>query len=257
MKTTDRIQSIERAISILKLFSPEKPELKLTEISSSLGLNKSTVHTILSTLKYHGLIEQNENTQKYKLGIFILELGNIMLESIEENITEIGHPILEELSRELDETVHLVYLDGREIVYLDKVSSLQSIRIHTNIGSRLFAHATGLGKVILANLDESEIKRILPTKLEKLTENTITKRSELLKELNIIKEKGYSIDNGENEVGLRCIAAPIFNNTGKVKYALSVSGPTFRIADDKIEIIAKRVQHFANLFSKKLGYRKK
>jgi len=246
------VQSVDRAIQILKLFSEDRKEMKLTEIANELDLNKSTVYGILSTLKYHGLIDQDEKTQKYRLGLYLMRLGNLVANSID--VINIAHPIIEEVSHRLNETVHLSKLDRLEIVYLDKVESNQSIRISTAIGTRKPAYCTGMGKVLLAFSDLNEVEKSLPDKLQAFTPNTVIDKKVLLEELRDIKKIGYAIDREESEIGLMCIAAPIFDYNGEVKYALSVSGPTPRITEERLEKIINIAKDAARKISYKLGY---
>ncbi|HHV46395.1 MAG TPA: IclR family transcriptional regulator [Tissierellia bacterium] len=246
------MQSVDRAIQILKLFSEDRKEMKLTEIANELDLNKSTVYGILSTLKYHGLIDQDEKTQKYRLGLYLMRLGNLVANSID--VINIAHPIIEEVSHRLNETVHLSKLDRLEIVYLDKVESNQSIRISTAIGTRKLAYCTGMGKVLLAFSDLNEVEKSLPDKLQAFTPNTVIDKKVLLEELRNIKKIGYAIDREESEIGLMCIAAPIFDYNGEVKYALSVSGPTPRITEERLEKIINIAKDTARKISYKLGY---
>jgi len=246
------VQSVDRAIQILKLFSEDRKEMKLTEIANELDLNKSTVYGILSTLKYHGLIDQDEKTQKYRLGLYLMRLGNLVANSID--VINIAHPIIEEVSHRLNETVHLSKLDRLEIVYLDKVESNQSIRISTAIGTRKPAYCTGMGKVLLAFSDLNEVEKSLPDKLQAFTPNTVIDKKVLLEELRDIKKIGYAIDREESEIGLMCIAAPIFDYNGEVKYALSVSGPTPRITGERLEKIINIAKDAARKISYKLGY---
>ena len=252
MENLKRVQSIDRAISILKLFSEKRKEMKLTDIAEELDLNKSTVHGIISTLKYHGLIEQNEETQKYRLGVYLIKLGDLVSNSID--IIDIAHPIIDEVSQNLDETVHLSRLENNELIYMDKVESHQSIRIFTTIGSRMPAYCTGMGKALLAFSDLDKLDELLPEEFHAFTPNTITDKKILIEELYRIREKGYAIDNEESDMGLRCVAAPVFDHTGNAKYALSVSGPTIRMTEEKVEIIVKVVKDAAKKISQKLGY---
>lgn len=253
MDSKGRVQSIDRAVAILKCFSEKRKELKLSDISAELDLNKSTVHGIITTLKYHGLIDQDEETQKYRLGLYLIELGDIVSKSLD--IRAITSPIIADVSKRLNETVHIGTLDDMEIVYIDKVESSQSMRIYTTIGARNPAYCTGVGKAMLAYLDEEKILSKLPDKLEAITPKTITNKEDLLKDLAKIRENGYSFDDEENNKGLTCVAAPIFDYSGKVKYGISVSGPTIRMTDDKIKEAIKVVKEAAMEISQKLGYK--
>lgn len=252
MGNSKRVQSIDRAVMILKCFSEKNRELKLTDISDELGLNKSTVHGIITTLKYHGLIDQNEENQKYKLGLYLLELGDIVTRSMD--IRKIASPIINDICSKIEETVHLGTLDNMDVVYIDKQESNQSMRIFTTIGARNPAYCTGIGKAMLAYVDSEILMKQLPEKLEKYTAYTITEKTEILKELESIRKNGYAMDNEERIEGLTCIASSVFDHTGSAKYAISVSGPTIRMTKEKIEETIKLVKDAAKEISNRLGY---
>ena len=253
MSDLERVQSIDRAVFILKCFTENKRELKLSEIAEQLGLNKSTVHGILSTLKYHRLISQDEKTQKYRLGLYLIELGEHVISSMD--VRGIAHPIIEEICKELEETVHVGILDGIEVVYVDKKECDKSIKISSKIGARNFAYSTADGKVMLAYLDlETQIKMI-PENIEKLTPNTITNKQMLIKELAEIKKRGHAFDYEENIVGLICVAAPVFDYSGQVKYGISVMGPTIRMTEEKISQTINVLKNAANRISYLYGFR--
>lgn len=253
MNDLSRVQSIDRAVYVLKCFSERKKELRLSEISEQLGLNKSTVHGIVNTLKYHGLIDQDEKTLKYRLGLNLIGLGQLVIDSMDAR--GIGYPILEDICRELEETAHVCLLDGAEVVYVDKKECNESIKISTIIGSRSPAYFTADGKVLLASLDLEEQMNLIPETMEKFTPNTITSRKKLLKELSKIKTMGYAIDNEEYILGLICVAAPVYDYSGKVKYGVSVTGPSVRMTEEKIsravEVLVKSTKKISYL----LGYR--
>ena len=252
MDSKGRVQSIDRAVGILNCFSPKRQELRLTEIADELDLNKSTAHGIITTLKYHGLIDQDEETQKYRLGLRILELASIVKDSLK--INEISRPYIDEIRSKLEETVHLGTLDKKEVVYLEKAESHQSMRIVTTIGSRMPAYCTGIGKAMLAYVDEQTVLDLLPDEIERFTPNTITDKNQLIEELKKIRNQGYSLDNQEHDLGLTCVAAPIFDNLGNASYGISVSGPSIRITEDRIKEITTVVKDAADKISRELGY---
>lgn len=247
-----RVQSIDRAVMMLKLFSETTRELKLTEIAERLDLHKSTTFGILNTLKYHGLISQNEDNQKYSLGTYLLELGNILVNSMD--IRGIASTILNNIRNSLEETVHLGMIENFEVVYIDKQESTQSMRIFTTIGARNPAHCTGIGKAMMAYMDQEYLKSKLPEILERFTEKTIVNKIKLLEQFEEIRKNGYALDEEERIEGLTCVAAPIFDHLGKVKYAISVSGPSVRMSDEKIQEAILLVKKSAREISGKLGY---
>lgn len=252
MENFRRVRSIDRAVAILKCFSEKRKEMKLSDIADELDLNKSTVHGIISTLKYHGLIDQDEETQKYRLGLYLMELGNIVSSSM--NIRDIAHPIIEDISNRFEETVHLSSLDRFDVVYIDKVESHQSMRIFTTIGSRMPAYCTGVGKAMLAYMDAETLNSLIPESMDAITPHTITDKEVFLKHLKDIRSKGYAVDNEESSIGLRCIAAPVFDQNGDPKYAISISGPTVRMTEERIEDIIRAIKDSARQISYRLGY---
>lgn len=253
MNELSRVQSIDRAVYVLKCFSERKRELRLSEISEQLGLNKSTVHGIVNTLKYHGLIDQDEKTQKYRLGLNLIGLGQLVIDSMD--VRGIGYPILEDICRELEETAHVCVLDGAEVVYIDKKECNESIKISTNIGARSPAYFTADGKVMLASLDLETQMNLIPETIEKFTPNTITSRKKILNELSKVKDRGYAIDNEEYILGLICVAAPVYDYSGRVKYGVSVTGPSIRMTEEKISRSIEVLVRATKKISYLLGYR--
>jgi len=198
-----------------------------------------------------GVIERNNETGKYRLGLKLYELGNSV--SLKKIMVDRARKYLEDLHWYLNETVHFATLKNGEVVYLDKIIADRNFVIISEVGKRLPAHCTGLGKAMLAFLPESDVKRIIKEKgLKKFTKNTITNKKDLFEELKKIRECGYAIDNEEIEDGLRCIAAPIFNGDGEVIAAVSSSGPSSRINETTYEEYSKHVIKTARLISEEL-----
>ena len=253
MKDITRVQSIDRAVRILECFSEEKKELKLTEISERLGLNKSTVHGIISTLKYHGFISQDEETQKYKLGIRFVGFGDLVINSM--NIRNAAVPVIDKVCEKIEETVHLAMLDGTDVVWIEKRECNKSIKTSTTIGARLPAYTTADGKIMICYQNKDKIKNYLPKRIPQHTKNTITNKAEFIKRLFEVKNKGYTIDNEEYVEGLKCVAAPIFDHEGKVRFSLSTTGPAFRMNDERIKEIVIIIKEAANEISSRIGYK--
>lgn len=247
------IQSIERAADVLELFLVSNPELSVKEISEKLNLSKSTVHGIIKTLEERGYLQQNPVDLKYKLGIKLFELGNFVGNHLD--IGKIARPIIRNLVVELNETVHLVMLQRDEVIYIDKIEGPRALTIYSHIGKRAPVHCTGVGKVILAYQGEKEIDRILSSVvLESYTEYTMTNITNIKNHLKLIREKGYAIDDEEIELGLKCIAAPIFNHQGNVIASISCAAPKMRFDDERIPEVIERIQKASSEISKCLGY---
>lgn len=248
------VQSVDRTLSILELLSNYNDGLGITEISGMIDLHKSTVHRLLGTLIYKGYVIQDTSTNKYKLSLKLYELGSKRIAGMD--ILKSSKPYTEKLMKTVNEVVHLVIRDDNDIVYIDKVEADNTIRMASTVGRRSPLYRTSVGKAMLAYLSEEEIEEVWRnSKIEKLTEYTITDLEEFKKELKEIKEKRYAIDNEENELGVRCIGAPVFNHNGKVEGAISISGPTIRVTRERIEEFAVEVKKYADLISKELGYR--
>ncbi|HHV38070.1 MAG TPA: IclR family transcriptional regulator [Tepidimicrobium sp.] len=248
------VQSVDRALSILEVLADYNEGLGVTEISEKVRLHKSTVHRLLATLIYKGYVTQDFKTNKYMITLKLFELGNKKVE--EMDILSISKPYIRGLMEKVNEVVHLVVREGNEIVYIDKVEAKNTIRMASTIGMRSPLYCTSVGKVILAQLPEDEVEEIWSSsKIERLTKNTITNLSVMKKELKKVRKQGYAIDNEENEIGVRCVGAPVFNIFGKVEGAISVSGPTIRITKDIIEELADQVTECAKMISEALGYK--
>ena len=248
------IQSVERAIDILELFLDSEPELSVKEISQKLNLSKSTVHGLIKTLEHRGYLQQNPDDLKYKLGIKIFALGN----SIENNldIGKLAQPIIKRLVEELKETVHLVVRQQDELFYVAKIEGPHTLRIYSNVGKSAPIHCTGVGKAILAYQDEKEIERILSSvNLESFTEHTVTDKEEIKAQLKLIKNKGYSIDDEEIELGLKCVAAPIFDHKGNAIASLSCASPKMRLTDERLPLVIAGIKKAAADISNCLGYK--
>lgn len=247
------IQSIDRALQVLELFTMEKPEWGVTEISQALNLYKSSVHNILSTLEEREFIKKDPISEKYRLGIKFLLLGNIVDQQID--VKQEAIPYIGKLVKEFNETVHLGILDGNEVLSIDQEDSRQSLRSHINVGQRAPLYCTAVGKALLAYQPKDKVSSVIKeTGLKRYTENTITDPEELKEELKKIRKQGYAVDNIEHDEGVRCVAAPIRDYTGEVIASLSVSGPASRINEKSIPVIAKRVKEYCQEISKKMGY---
>lgn len=253
MKNLVRVQSIDRAVAILECFSEDKRELKLSEIARMVDLNKSTVHGLLNTLKYHRFIDQDEATQKYRLGIRFMIYGDIVVNSMD--ITSIVGPIIDNVCSKIQETVHIAMLDGSDIVFIEKKECNNPIKSTTKIGARIPAHTTADGRIILSYLEEDKVKELLPRTIKKLTPNTVTDKQKLMEILSQAKANGYAIDCEETIQGLVCVAAPIFDHKGNVKYSLSTTGPAIRMGEDKIHEYIYIIKEAANKISYKIGYK--
>ncbi len=260
--TTQRpsnVQAIEKGCHILDLLSRGKKSYSIREIALTLEFPKPTVHRILSTLCNSGFVVQDPDSKDYRLGFRLVELGQTVLEQID--FRKEAEPFLNNLADCVQETVHLAHLDDGQIVYLDKVERISvptGLRMASRVGSRNYAHSCALGKVLLAYATKSKRDEILKLRgLPKLTENTIVNLNQLKEHLKQVQSKGYTVDDEENERGIRCVAAPIRDFTGDVIAAISISGPTVRITRARVDTeLIKHIVSTAAEISQKLGYKK-
>jgi IclR family KDG regulon transcriptional repressor len=248
-----RVQSLDRALEILETLATEGRGLGVTEIGQRVSLHKSTVHRLLSALVDWGYVEKDPENGRYKLGMKVIDLGSIYLNNIELK-TE-AMPYLRELREKSGHPVHLARLEDGQVVYIEKVDALNSIRMYSQIGRRVPVHCTALGKVMMAYLGIDEVEAILKKKgLAARTQHTITDRERYLEELRAVKECGYAFDDEENEQGIRCVAAPIRDYRGMVIAAVSTSGPKEDFTYENMARLKHHVMDTARKISARLGY---
>lgn len=251
---TSNVQSVKRAVTILKSFSLDEPEMGVGKMSRRLGMPKSTVFRLLNTLVSEGLINQNPETGRYRLGMDILELASNVLAFSE--VQKIARPLLRELADELKETVNLSVLDGTDMVNLEQFVSPGRLVMRVGwIGRRMPAHSVSSGKVILAFMPESKWETHLKGELERLTPNTLTSPKALMDSFRQIRGVGFAIALEELEEGLHAVSAPILNHMAEVVASVSVSGPSYRLSEAKLVEIAPKVVAAAENISKGIGYR--
>lgn len=251
-KKNNNIKSVVKAISIIELLVSNDKPISLTEMSKELGMARSTVHGLASTLLDLGYLSQSADTGHYALGTKLYEVGN----AVASNWTEksIAKPYITKLVEKLKETVHMAKLSDGKVLYIEKHESTQSIRIVTEAGLKLPAHCTGVGKVLLAYLSKAELDYIIKKNpLEYYTEHTITDRTLFDEELAKIRLQGYATDSQEFVDGLSCVAAPIYNHQNIVVAALSISAPVSRMKPDYVEMIKGDLLKACKEISIKLG----
>ena len=251
MEDKNPIQVADRLFGAMELLA-ENGDAGVMEVSTALGLNKSTAHRVLNSLIYMGYARQNEETGRYEPSLKVVDLANQVMKHVD--IVQVVRPYLRRLMELTDETVHFVERDGADAVYIDKVESYRNgIQMVSRIGSRIPLYCSGVGKAIAAELDEHEVEeiwnrsRILP-----LTPYTITDFEAFRRELSEIRERGYALDNEENENGVRCIAVSLKDYTGRVKYAFSISAPVSRMDNERIRQLAGYVLEIKDQVMEKL-----
>lgn len=249
---TARIQVLDRTARILELFTPERPEVRFSDMVAESGLNKSTVFNIADTLRQLGFLEQDEDSRKYRLGHQFLRYGEIAHNSVE--IVKIAEPFMSRLRDCVNETVQLAKLQGNETIYLHKAECLQSVKTFSMVGAANPAYATGLGKAMLAYREPEYLQAHFPAKLPRLTEHTLPDLEALKAELAAVRTEGIAFDQEEYCTGLQCFACPVFDRKGNAVYAISVSAPTYRISEEKATQICAQLKDTARQISRQLGY---
>ena len=252
-ETKNPIQSAERIFQVMELLA-DNGEMGLTELSSALGLHKSTVHRLLMSLIYMGYARQDETTQKYMLSYKIVNMAGRILERMD--ILQVARPYMERLSELSGETIHLVQREGSNILYIYKIEAkIGTIRMVSHVGMVHPMYCSGVGKAIMAALPEREVEKIWAASvIEKKTNHTITGLSELKEALKEVRENGYALDDEENEEGVRCVAASLRDYQKEVKYAFSISGPTSRMTKERMDKLAVDVKKVQKELSREMGY---
>jgi DNA-binding IclR family transcriptional regulator len=248
------VKSAERALAILELLTGREHPLTFTEIAHALSYPRSSLHGLLRTMVERGWAEFDPVGRTYTLGIRTLEAGNAYTRAI--GLVERALPLMEKIRDTIDETVQLAVLDGVHNVYVAKVDGRQTLTLASEVGRRLPAYATGVGKVLLAGLGHDELERRLrEMRLEPVTAHTIVDKARLREHLAHVRRRGFSIDNEEYTIGIRCVAVPIFDHSRRVVAAMSVSVPAIRFAPAHRERAHRLLAQAAQRMSGALGYR--
>jgi IclR family transcriptional regulator, KDG regulon repressor len=229
----------------------QKKGVTLHEVSKSLGIHRSNAYRYLRTLVAAGWLDYDPETSRYHLGGKPVQIAGASLQ--QWDLRTIARPLLEELSEETCLAVHLGVLSDSSIVYLDKVESNSPIQMRSRPGMTAPAYCTAMGKAILAMLNANDIKNIIGSDLPARTQNTITSIEKLLAELNQTRMRGYSIDQEENELGIGCLAAAIFDYEDNVAGAVSISTLIQNLASGNLDLYAERVMKTARRISQSLG----
>ncbi len=244
--------AVEAALSILETLGTVH-EMGVTDLARKLGLGKSSVYRLLATLARRGYVEKSPQTDRYQLTYRLFAVGSPATDRF--GLREVANPAMQRLAAETGETVNLGVLDGTRVVNLHKVESRHLLRMHLEVGGGAPAHATALGKVLLAALEPAEVaRRLHGRRLERLTPRTIGDRRTLGTALARVRAQGFAIDDEECSLGLRCVAAPIVNHRGSVVAALSISGPSPRLPDQVLSRMAESARAAAREVSQRLGF---
>jgi DNA-binding IclR family transcriptional regulator len=246
--------AVERALSMLETVAQEPDGLSNAEISRKLEIPKSSASYILRTLEAQGYLNRDANSGKYRVGLKILSLSRGALSGID--VREVALPIMRHLVEKTGLTCHLAILDGPEAVYIEKVEPPGFIRMDTWVGRRMRVHATSVGKSLVAFVPQGQLEKIVAERaMERRTPKTITTLPKLLKELEKVRSQGYAVDDEENNLGARCVGAPVFNQQGAIEASVGLSGTINQVNSQTMPRILDALKDAARHVSMQLGYR--
>ncbi|WP_066174885.1 IclR family transcriptional regulator [Bacillus marinisedimentorum] len=248
------IRALDRAFDIIESFSFKEPLLTLVEIAEKTGLANATVHRSLKTMIDRGYIEKDSKTGKFKLGMEFVRVGGVVVQSTD--VVSIATPFLEKLAKTTELNTNLSVYDRGKALCLINIESFHRFGHEIKVGQRLPIYAGALSKAIFAALPEQEIEKIISQDLELFTPNTIAEKEVLLNELNIIKERGYSVSKGELSLGVKAFAKPLFNYEHKMVGGIAISGPDYFIKEEMEENLLNELNNTADEISKELGFKK-
>ncbi len=251
MENKNPIQVADKLFLVLETLAKTGP-IGLSDLCREVNLNKTTLHRILNSLLYLGYVRRDEATTHYSLSYKIWDIANQFVSKID--LVEEAKPHLKELAAKTGETVHLVQIDGTYAIYIAKEESESSVRLVSMVGKRIPLYCSGVGKALLADMTDEEVRQIWEqSDHTPLTKHTITDFSSLMSELRVIRQRGYAMDNEENELGVRCVAATISIVEQTPQYAFSISAPIHRMDDKRM----KKIAGYALQMKEKLSRKKK
>lgn len=246
--------AVERALAMLEAVAQEPEGLSNAEISRKLQIPKSSASYILRTLETQNYVNRDLETGKYRVGLKILSLSRGALSGID--VREVALPIMRHLVEKTNLTCHLAILDGPDAVYIEKVEPTGFLRVDTWVGRRMKVHATSVGKALVAHIAPEKLEHIVSQAgMEKRTSKTITTLPRLLRELEKVRTQGYAVDDEENNMGARCLGAPVFNQQGMIEAAVGLSGTINQVNPHTMPRILEALKDAARHISMQLGYR--
>jgi IclR family acetate operon transcriptional repressor len=248
-------QSLTRALTLLERLSEASRGMNLTDLSQQLGIPAATVHRLLSTFEELGFVEQDAVQGRWFVGLKAFTVGNAFLNR--RDYVARARPYMHALVDQCGETANLGVIDDGEVVFINQVESQEVMRMIVRLGSRSPVHASGVGKAILASMPEARVSKVLQRRgLARFTEHTIVDPAALRAELEQVRSLGYALDDEEQAVGLRCVAATIFDENEQALAAISLSGPKARIVDARLGELGLAIRQTAEQITLALGGRK-
>ncbi|MCP4187643.1 MAG: helix-turn-helix domain-containing protein [Gammaproteobacteria bacterium] len=245
-------QSLTRALTLLERLSESVEGMNLTDLSQQLGMPPATAHRLLSTFEELNFVEQDAQAGLWYIGLKAFTVGNAFLKR--RDFVETSRAYMQALAEQCGETVNLGVIDDGEVVYISQVESKEMMRMVVTLGSRSPIHASGVGKAVLASMSEQQVAQILQHKgLSRITDQTIVNPADFRAALNAVGRDGYALDDEEHAVGLRCVAAPIFDENAVALAGISLSGPKARIVDKRLTELGTAVRQTADQITAALG----
>lgn len=252
-RVAQRLSSVAMAVRLLKTFSQDEAEIGVTALARRLGVAKSTVYRLATTLVSEGMLEQNPETERYRLGIALFGLGALVRQRM--HVSTEGRPQLFELRAATNETVHLAILEGSEIMYVVNLESNQAIRMRADLGSRKPAFCTAAGLAMLAFQPETVVENVLRAGFRARTSRTLVDPTRWRAALAEVRALGYAIEDEQSEIGMRSIAAPIWDSSDRVIASVGLAGPVQRLSDDVMKRFVPLIVEAAATISTRLGHR--
>jgi DNA-binding IclR family transcriptional regulator len=249
---TARSLTVEKALRLLDTVAAEGSPVSLLALSRAAGIDKTTTHRLATSLTRYGLLRFDPNERAYSLGLRLIDLGQRAIGQL--HIAREARPYLEQLGALSGEAVNLGVYDEGQVVFIEQVASPQPVVIRARAGSRIPAHCTGIGKVLLAYGPAEWKRRVLKHGLPPLTPNTISEPAEFTEHLTRVRRLGYAFDDEEHRLGVRCVASPVRDHTGLAIAAISISGPAFRLSRERLNELVEPLRQSAEELSALLGY---
>jgi IclR family acetate operon transcriptional repressor len=250
----DGVQSLRRALAIMRVIADASDGVTLTEIARATGLASSTVHRLLTTLQQDRFVQFKNDRARWAVGVEAFTVGSAFLGV--RDIARAARPLLRRLMEQSGETANLAILSDDMAVYMEQVECLQTVRAICKPGGRVVLHCTSLGKSMLAAMRPEEVNRILMAKgMTRFTPKTIDTPARMTVHLSEVRAAGYAVDDEEHSQGLRCLAAPVLNEHGEPIGAISISGPAIRVARERVPQLGSLVRAIASELTFELGGR--